>query len=323
MKVRKRLFQLSAFILFSATVSFADGFNRLQCLVDAYPDRLSGFDSKNLIFKDGSTLAIEADHSNFMKLLADAEKVCRVPKNACKNYESSGAFPCALLSELSGPFDRFLDQVSVLDMMGVCYPKGKKYYGQLPKNFDPGRARSEEFFRMMYGNTSAEVSNQLRAIKFAGIKSVSVTRKNKADVAFEAVSRELEELAKKNPAMKKFFSHASGTFNWRTIAGTKRLSCHSFGMTIDIDAILKEYWQYSGQKPKDGVYQWKNSVPWEIVEIFERHGFIWGGKWHHFDSMHFEYRPELLDDRCACKETELKPVGGALGAILEDPTRGE
>jgi hypothetical protein len=31
------------------------------------------------------------------------------------------------------------------------------------------------------------------------------------------------------------------------------------------------------------------------VEIFERHGFIWGGKWGHFDTMHFEYRPEFFD----------------------------
>jgi peptidoglycan L-alanyl-D-glutamate endopeptidase CwlK len=30
------------------------------------------------------------------------------------------------------------------------------------------------------------------------------------------------------------------------------------------------------------------------VTIFENHGFIWGGKWYHFDTMHFEYRPELL-----------------------------
>jgi hypothetical protein len=35
-------------------------------------------------------------------------------------------------------------------------------------------------------------------------------------------------------------------------------------------------------------------MPEEIVAIFEKHGFIWGGKWYHFDTMHFEYRPELL-----------------------------
>lgn len=27
----------------------------------------------------------------------------------------------------------------------------------------------------------------------------------------------------------------------------------------------------------------------------EKHGFIWGGCWYHYDTMHFEYRPELLE----------------------------
>lgn len=38
----------------------------------------------------------------------------------------------------------------------------------------------------------------------------------------------------------------------------------------------------------------RNPIPWEIVEIFEKYGFIWGGKWYHCDTMHFEYRPKLL-----------------------------
>jgi len=29
-------------------------------------------------------------------------------------------------------------------------------------------------------------------------------------------------------------------------------------------------------------------------QTFEHHGFIWGGKWWHFDTMHFEYRPEII-----------------------------
>ena len=37
-----------------------------------------------------------------------------------------------------------------------------------------------------------------------------------------------------------------------------------------------------------------NRIPIEIAEVFEKYGFIWGGKWYHFDTMHFEYRPELL-----------------------------
>jgi hypothetical protein len=36
----------------------------------------------------------------------------------------------------------------------------------------------------------------------------------------------------------------------------------------------------------------------QVIAIFEAHGFIWGGKWHHFDSVHFEYRPELTALDC-------------------------
>ena len=45
---------------------------------------------------------------------------------------------------------------------------------------------------------------------------------------------------------------------------------------------------------KGGKLAWKNRIPLAIVEVFERHGFIWGGKWYHFDSFHFEYRPEMI-----------------------------
>ena len=33
----------------------------------------------------------------------------------------------------------------------------------------------------------------------------------------------------------------------------------------------------------------------ESLKTFEKYGFIWGGKWYHFDTMHFEYRPELIN----------------------------
>jgi D-alanyl-D-alanine carboxypeptidase len=41
-------------------------------------------------------------------------------------------------------------------------------------------------------------------------------------------------------------------------------------------------------------YPYRNEIPLEIVHIFEKHGFIWGGKWYHYDTMHFEYRPEII-----------------------------
>ena len=40
--------------------------------------------------------------------------------------------------------------------------------------------------------------------------------------------------------------------------------------------------------------KYHNTFNMKVVEIFERHGFIWGGRWYHFDTMHFEYRPEMF-----------------------------
>jgi hypothetical protein len=74
------------------------------------------------------------------------------------------------------------------------------------------------------------------------------------------------------------------------VVGTGRLSPHSFGIAVDIAVPPSHYWL----REKTGAGEYKNSIPWAIVEIFEKHGFIWGGKWYHFDTMHFEYRPELI-----------------------------
>jgi hypothetical protein len=66
---------------------------------------------------------------------------------------------------------------------------------------------------------------------------------------------------------------------------------HAFGAAIDLNARFGDYWQW---RKGGGPIVWKNRIPLPIVEIFERHGFIWGGKWYHYDSLHFEYRPEII-----------------------------
>ena len=37
-----------------------------------------------------------------------------------------------------------------------------------------------------------------------------------------------------------------------------------------------------------------NRIPKEIIRIFEKHGFISGARWYHYDTMHFEFRPDLI-----------------------------
>ena len=86
---------------------------------------------------------------------------------------------------------------------------------------------------------------------------------------------------------------SAGTYNCRVIAGTDRVSAHGHGIAIDIALKHSDYWR-NAAPGKDGAYAYKNEIPMEIVRIFEKHGFIWGGRWYHYDTMHFEYRPELL-----------------------------
>jgi hypothetical protein len=122
-----------------------------------------------------------------------------------------------------------------------------------------------------------------------GGSKLSVTSVNGVDARLAEVVKDLDTLP---AAMTKYLVPSAGTFNCRTIANTKRLSVHAFAAAIDINDKQADYWEFL--KGAGGKFVWRNRIPGEIGEIFERHGFIWGAKWFHVDSMHFEYRPELI-----------------------------
>jgi len=184
--------------------------------------------------------------------------------------------------------DEKLNSPDLEDMMSQKYTSGADWNSPPAENFEPGRIRYEPFFTKMYGESSAKVLANLLSVSWVPSIcgcTVLFTSVNDAAGKLKEVSDEIENL----PAeFHKYVKQTGGTFNWRFIAGTKRLSNHSFGAAIDINTKYSNYWQW------DGSMTWKNSIPMEIVEIFEHHGFIWGGKWYHYDTMHFEYRPELL-----------------------------
>jgi hypothetical protein len=181
-------------------------------------------------------------------------------------------------------FNQLLNQADIQDMFHYRYIKGKSTYNKPPKrNYDPGRIRNEKFFRKMYGNSSGAVRRDL--VKIPWVRGrVLVNRKVARDL--KRVVADLKRLPAK---YQKYLVPIGGTFKWRKIAGTNRLSVHSFGAAIDINVKYSAYWRWS-----KGKYRYQNRIPYEIVKAFERHGFIWGGKWYHYDTMHFEYRPELL-----------------------------
>ena len=181
-------------------------------------------------------------------------------------------------------YEELLDNPDIEDMLSQEYVMGADWSSPPSKNFEPGRIRNEPFFQKMYGASKSAVTNNLTTINWFGT-SVQVSTVNEVDKQFKAVMEDLEKL----PAeFHKYFKRTAGTFNYRKIAGTDRYSAHSFGIAIDINTEYSDYWQW------DKSMTYKNKIPMEVVEVFERFGFVWGGKWYHYDTMHFEYRPELL-----------------------------
>lgn len=228
----------------------------LARLAATYPDTVKGIDGNALVLADGSRLVLSDGRSD-------------------------------------KDFQELLDRPDIGDMFAFAYPAGANA-SQPALNFDPGRIRVEALFRALYGDCrKGEVEKRMRRIAWVpkhGGGHVLVTTAQGADKALEAVSKELDALP---ASFKKYLAPSAGTYNCRTIAKSERMSMHAYGAAIDINTKYTTYWQWAKPGP-DGSYQWSNQIPEEIVAAFERHGFIWGGRWYHFDTMHFEYRPEML-----------------------------
>ena len=255
---RSVLLGLTALFLLAASSSFAlDDAQLMDALVASYPDHLKGHEGNDIVWKDGT----------------------RMPFDDGKPGK---------------PFPQLLDSPSLKDMFYMPYKLGDA--GLRPeRDTDPGRVRYEPFFTKMYGDcrkreTAKSMVDVIWLPKKWG-KPVRVTRVNDVAEKLKEVSAELDAL---DPSFDKYLFPPAGTLNCRVIAGTSRLSAHGTATAIDIATRHSHYWQW-GKPDKEGRYAWKNEIPMKIVEIFEKHGFIWGGKWYHYDTMHFEYRPELIE----------------------------
>jgi hypothetical protein len=190
-------------------------------------------------------------------------------------------------------FEEMLRRGSILDQIRLPYPAGVMPASSGPPD-DPGRIRDRAFFDKMYGDCwKGEVAPRLASVVWlprSWGRTIRVTSVNGVDRHLAAISDELDQLPEQ---LKRYAYPPAGTYNCRPVADTGQPSMHSWGAAIDINTAHADYWQWRAS----GGYV--NRIPAEIVAIFERHGFIWGGKWAHYDTMHFEYRPELLDNQTA------------------------
>ncbi|MGM9868715.1 MAG: M15 family metallopeptidase [Sodaliphilus sp.] len=184
-------------------------------------------------------------------------------------------------------FEQRLNNADPEDMFTIPYDVNNWAPGYL---HDPGRIRCEALYKKMYGASAAAVQRTLVPVKWFG-QTVRFTKVNGAADALRKVAAELA----KHPELKKYLK-SSGSFYWRQVRFANRLSAHSFGMTIDIGVNYSDYWGFKTRNHSETTkgIKYCNRFPRTLVEIFEKHGFVWGGRWYHYDTMHFEYRPEYF-----------------------------
>ncbi|MBQ3618369.1 MAG: M15 family metallopeptidase [Bacteroidales bacterium] len=237
----------------------------------------------------------------FAASFANAQIAARVPQNAQKLID---AYPDMQLTYSDNaivfpdgtkiPYDdgkekdfvTMLDNSDIEDMFSMTYDTEATEPAYLN---DCGRSRCEALFKKMYGNSAAEVQKHLVKIEWFG-QQLPITTVNGVDKHLRAVYEEL----KAKPELKKYLLQAS-SFYWRQVRGANRQSAHSYGIAFDINVANSNYWLWSNKgKGETDTIKYVNRIPQEIVKIFEKHGFIWGGRWYHYDTMHFEYRPEFL-----------------------------
>ena len=244
------------FLLFLSLNLFANE-NLAKRLILAYPLFLEKYEDNFIYFKDGSKLQFSTNNKDLS-------------------------------------YEEIIQNSSLENQMSMKYIKIDEDINYIPKkNEDAGRFRNEEFFKKIYGKNKQEIEKNLVKIKWlekSQNKTLWVTKINGIDKKLEKISGELENLPKE---FKKYIINPDGVYNFRKISGTNRLSTHSFAIAIDLNKEYSNYWLWD-KNGKNIVY--KNQIPLEIVKIFEKYGFIWGGRWYHYDTMHFEYRPELLLD---------------------------
>lgn len=164
------------------------------------------------------------------------------------------------------------------------------------------RTRSSHFLDSIYGcKTRQDTESNLMEIDFFD-KTLKIHQMLEKKLL--QIDKKIKKIAKKEIEIATFLKTLVSVegYAWREIKDVSNRSFHSYGLAIDMlpkdwgEKII--YWNWARSA---GYTDWmliplekRWSPPEGVIEVFEDHGFIWGGKWGIWDNMHFEYRPELL-----------------------------
>jgi len=161
--------------------------------------------------------------------------------------------------------------------------------------------RSSTFMDDLWrAHNHSEAYNNTSAVRFLG-RSTRIHNLIVENLAF--VEAQILAAAANDPQIQTWINSIaiSESFAWRNIAASQSRSYHSYGIALDLLPRSlggrQTYWLWTSQHRADWwnvSYSERYHPPQAVINAFESYGFIWGGKWLRFDTMHFEYRPEVL-----------------------------
>ncbi|MCL2233888.1 MAG: M15 family metallopeptidase [Treponema sp.] len=158
--------------------------------------------------------------------------------------------------------------------------------------------RSPHFFNALYrAHTREEAYRQLRRVRFFGHQ---VQIHYAIIEPLTLIEERVRAAAETDSSVRTWINNIDRMYGWvwRNIGGTQSRSFHSYGIAIDImprsTGGRAVYWRWAGPEWWNIPHERRYHPPPVVIQAFEAYGFIWGGKWSIFDTIHFEFRPELL-----------------------------
>ena len=285
-------FLFAAFLVGVATHAWAQGVNlfpppgaddsgerEMKALAQAYPDRISRAEQRN----GDWTVDVQGDWFFWAhgRILPESQRSdwARYGRFRFYPYPLGGLPPLPQLdAETAGRLKQALAQARV----------------------HPPR-RSENFLERLYqAATRTQTDSQIVTVSFLGFP---VRVHQRIAEPLTRVAAECAALRLKDPEVGAFFRGITEIdgFNYRDVAGTATRSYHSYGLALDFIPRSyggkAPYWRWVMSRTVDWwttPYDQRWMIPLSVVAAFEKEDFVWGGKWLFFDTMHFEYRPEIF-----------------------------
>lgn len=152
-----------------------------------------------------------------------------------------------------------------------------------------GFPRDEVHALIKFAGTPEQAGTRLTRVAFPwkcfyGTKLVaSCSIHERVASSLATIFNELWDLSGQNQQLidKWGLSNYDGTYNNRPISGGQRPSTHAFGLAIDLSAETNPNSSHTGGRGRA-------TIPEEVIDVFESHGWKSGGRAWGRDYMHFQ-----------------------------------